>query len=238
MKNVEFQTTHWSVVLRAKGEDSSAQKAIHELCEMYYEPVLHYLERVIGGDSARVYGGRDARDLTHDFFTRLLEGGTFKQLQQRGTRFRAYLLGSVKHFLGKVRDKESTVKRGGQYHQIPLLDNSAELEQRDDRFFDRDWAKTLLERAIALLQTSCETEQLLPWLIREMRAEDRIELARQLDVSDVAIRVSLHRLRKQFRETIRAKIAETVANESEIDAELTYLIGALRDSSGMSDTNV
>ena len=111
MKQITFPTTHWSVVLAAKWDDTKARAALRELCESYHEPILRYVERVVRTDSTSRYGGRNAEDLTHDFLVRLLEGKIFEQLQRRVGRFRVYLLGAVRHFLSVVRKHEPATSR-------------------------------------------------------------------------------------------------------------------------------
>jgi RNA polymerase sigma-70 factor (ECF subfamily) len=39
--------------------------------------------------------------------------------------------------------------------------------------------------------------------------------------------VTVHRLRRRFRELLRAEIAATVADDSEIEGEIRHLISAL-----------
>ena len=100
-------------MLAARGESPDARAALSELCEAYYRPVLAFIRSWTGDDDR-------ARDLTHDFFSRLLGGkGVAGADPQRG-RFRSFLLGAVKHFLADVRDRELTARRGGQHAHIPL----------------------------------------------------------------------------------------------------------------------
>ena len=224
MKPIPFHTTHWSVVLAAKGNDTNAKAALRELCESYREPILRYIERGTRTDSPQRYGGRNAEDLTHDFLARLLEGKMFGNFQRREGRFRAYLLGAVRHFLANIRQQESAAKRSfsryfGTMDDIPQHDDAA--------MFDRDWAQTTIDRAIALLGDSLETQMLLPYLTSELTTEDRQRLMKELDRSESAVKVALHRLRKKFRQHVRDQIAQTVESESEVDAELDYLIRAL-----------
>lgn len=229
----QFHTTHWSVVLTAKGDDTAAREALSTLCETYYQPVLRYVERQTATDSMRCYGGRDARDLTHDFFTQLLEGDMFATLRREGAPFRTDLLGAVRYFLLQIRAHESAEKRGRDFSQsdLPLesLPTTRENDMDNDAFFDRDWAQTMVKRAVASLDDPPEThvKKLLPWLTRELDAASRGRIAAELEMSDVAVKVALHRLRKRFRQTIRTQIAETVKAPSDIDAELDHLIRAL-----------
>ena len=226
MEQITFPTTHWSVVLAAKWDDTKAQAALRELCASYREPILRYVERVVQGDSSRRYGGRNEEDLTHDFLARLLEGKMFAQLQHREGRFRVYLLGAVRHFLANIRQLESAEKRGGGIVHLPLCDDIPQEE--DDAMFDHDWAVASIDRAVAELSDSPETQTLLPWLTRELTTDDRARLAAELCKSEDAVKVALHRLRKKFRHCIREQIARTVESESEVDAELDHLIRAMK----------
>jgi RNA polymerase sigma-70 factor (ECF subfamily) len=225
----DFHTTHWSVVLTAQGDGTAAQAALQVLCETYYPPIHKYLLRRVTADHARQYGGRDATDLTHDFFACILEGRMFAQLQRDGASFRVYLLGALRHFLSQVRQRESAQKRGGGAVPVSLSESQwdePESQNTDDALFDREWALAMIQRAIDTLDLE-QDHQLLPWITQEMTAETRRQLAAKLGMSDVAVKVSLHRLRKKFRHNIRMLIAETVKDASEIDAELGLLIRAL-----------
>jgi RNA polymerase sigma-70 factor (ECF subfamily) len=220
-----FHTTHWTQVLAAK-EDKNA---LRSLCELYYAPVLHYIKRQTQTDEVYRYGGRDAEDLAQEFTAQLLGGKTFDHLERQGNRFRSYLLGAVRHFLGRIREKESAEKRGRDFKRQELLVEVADQNGLSDAVFDRVWAKSILDRVLSSLAgESPEWEQLLPWLTREVNAEIRSTLAAELGMNDTAVKVALHRLRKKFRTKIRAEIAVTVDDASEIDGELQYLIAALQ----------
>jgi len=222
-----FPTTHWSVVLAAKRDDTQAKTALGELCLAYRESILRSIERVVQGDSFRRYGGRNAEDLTHDFLAKLLEGKMFEQFRPREGRFRTYLSGAVRHFLSNIRQQESAAKRGGMVVLQQICDEIPQAENEIQEMFDRDWAKTMIDRAVASLGDSQETKTLLPWLTQELTAQHRARLATELGMSDIAVKVALHRLRKKFRTHVREQIARTVESESEIDAELDHLIRAL-----------
>jgi len=101
-----------------------------------------------------------ARDLTQEFFARLLARENLGTVDPQRGRFRSYLLGAVKHFLADARDHARRLKRSPA-HPIESLeaatDTSAGGQLRDtrtlspDREFDRKWALTLLDRALATL---------------------------------------------------------------------------------------
>jgi RNA polymerase sigma-70 factor (ECF subfamily) len=45
-----------------------------------------------------------------------------------------------------------------------------------------------------------------------------------------AVKVAIHRLRKRFRDAVKAKIAQTVSNDGDVREELDALMQALRSA--------
>ena len=227
MKHDTFHTTHWSVVLAAKGDDTNARTAFAVLCESYRGPVLRFIERRCGK--------QDAEDLTHDFFLRVIQGEEFRHLQREKGRFRSYLLGAVKFFLTGRREKAASQRRGGN-EQIVSMDVDVEEPRVElDLRFDRDWAEAIVSRAIAELREEAteagETsrfEVLRFWLSGNVTDADRNRALETLGVSKEHFKVLVSRLRKRFREKIHIQIAQTVGSEEEIVVELDYLIRVLR----------
>src|SRR5208337_351640 len=147
--------TRWTLVLRARGESPAAQSALSELCEAYYAPVLTFIRQSGRQDEA-------ARDLTQEFFARLLAGRGLDTVQQGRGRFRSFLLGAVKHFLADQHDRAQAAKRGGGQTVVSIeagtgTGTTTELQIPDpagpvpDTVFDRQWAVTLVERALDVL---------------------------------------------------------------------------------------
>jgi len=220
----DFHTTHWTTILAAKdGNSPQVRDAMKFLCETYYRPVFRFINRYIPKPL-------EAEDLTHDFFLRVLEGKEFRAIQREKGRFRSYLLGAVKFFLADLRAKMVTQKRGGGIiARIPLDFDVADQRQADDDQFDRDWAELLVDRAVASLEEEYRAKGkdsvffiLKPCLSGEIPDRDKAIFI--LDVSPEYFKVLVSRLRKKFRENLRRQIAQTVADESEIDEELDELI--------------
>src|SRR4029453_9369953 len=176
-----FRTTHWTQVLAAIGESAEAKHALRDLCEAYYGPVEAFVRRYRAAHD-------DARDLTHQFFAKLLEGNSLKGVERTRGRFRSYLLGAVKHFLSDQADRTLAEKRGsGQApqslhappgHHRSERQEHAPLDVADphgfppDAFFDRQWALAIVEKAMSVLQAEAhdrgETQRfevLRRWLI-------------------------------------------------------------------------
>ena len=50
-----------------------------------------------------------------------------------------------------------------------------------------------------------------------------------LDTSEGAARVAVHRLRRRFREVFREEVAHTVAGAEDVNEELRHLLSALAE---------
>ena len=221
-------------VLRASGVGAQAQAALSDLCGAYYAPVVAFLGRDGRGED-------EAREMAHAFFARLLEGGLGTPDQARG-RFRSYLLGAVKHFLSRQREVAGAQKRGGGVAHVALdVDGEVPAERGEDGgwnpplpvmddalMFDREWAFTVIARALAVLEGEHERkpefyQTLKPWLDGAADVS-QAQAAVTLGMSETAVKVAVHRLRTRFRELIRAEVAATVSDPKEAADELRHLI--------------
>lgn len=228
-----FLTTRWTLVLAAQGASTQASAALADLCTAYYAPVQSYIAR-----TADDLG--DARDLTQEFFARLLAGSAIAGANREKGRFRGYLLGALKHHLADTRDRLQAAKRGVQHAHVWLASGTdttpghecaAPEPQTPDAFFDRQWGLAILDLALKALATEHEQQgkaqqfQLLkPWLTGDAADISQAEVATRLGMSEGAVKVAIHRLRKRFRDLVKAEIAQTVSTEEEAREELRYLI--------------
>lgn len=233
-----FATTHWSVVLAA-GHDSSPQagEALEKLCRTYWYPLYAYVRR-------RGYTAEDAQDLTQEFFARLLRKNYPAQADRAKGKFRSFLLLTLNHFLADEHDRTAAQRRGGGQTVISLDEQSPEnrycLEPADERspekIFERRWAQTVLDRAIARLQAEfvddgkAEIYEILnAFQPGEQNTPSYAEAATRLGVSESAVRSIIHRLRRRHRELVREEIAQTVSTSAEVDEELRHLIAVIAD---------
>lgn len=232
---VPFVTTRWTLVLRSAGSSPEARAALAELCEAYWAPVLAHVRRVEREEER-------ARDLTQGFFERVLAGTGFGGASPGRGPFRAYLLGAVNHHLADARDAERAQKRGGGQEMVSLdaIDAGSEVEPRVTgtapgcAAFDRDWAVSLVNRAVAALAVeqraadrAAAWEALKPWLLGDAPAGSQRGIAEQLGWTENAVRVAVHRLRRRFRELVRQEIAQTVEDDAAVRDEMRYLIEVL-----------
>ncbi|MEI8380099.1 MAG: sigma-70 family RNA polymerase sigma factor [Planctomycetota bacterium] len=230
----QFATTQWTQILLSQGESTEARVALNQLCTSYYVPVQTFIR-------CSLQRGESADDLTQEFFTRILTGRAFANIDPDRGRFRSYLLGAVKHFLSDKRDRERAIKRGGGASPISL-DSVADASGIDvadpnapspEAAFEKQWALTLLDRALDQLRNEMteaakapQFETLKPWLTGNI-AESQAAAAVSLGMNENAVKVAIHRLRRRFKDLVTLEIARTVTDPSDQDAELADLIKAL-----------
>jgi DNA-directed RNA polymerase specialized sigma24 family protein len=233
-----FRTTRWSVVHAAAGPNSGdAHEALTTLCDSYWYPVYAFLRR--SGQEAE-----DARDLTQGFFARLLEKRDIGSADPVHGKFRDYLLGAVKHFLANERARERALKRGGGRALLSIdyqdADRQYSLEPADpatpEKLFLRNWALALLLRATERLGEEYGAqgkrvvfERLRPMLTGETEAARRREIAESLEMTENALNVAAHRLRRRFRHQLREEIADTLADPDETENELRAMLAILTE---------
>jgi RNA polymerase sigma factor (sigma-70 family) len=226
-----FRTTRWTLVISSAGDSATAKAALAELCETYWPPAYAFVRR--SGFSVD-----EARDLTQEFFTRAVEKGYFGNARPERGRFRSYLLACVRHFLSNARDARQALKRPGSHSHVPLNVEDGEriyqIEPVDDltpeRIYERRWMAAVLEQAMARVKQKYDGSGrglLFSQLKGALTADEGIaypKLAAALGTSEGALRVAVHRLRKDFGAALRATVAETVDGPSQVDDELRYLL--------------
>jgi RNA polymerase sigma-70 factor (ECF subfamily) len=233
---VEFATTNWSQVLTARdGFGTDARRALAALCEAYWYPLYAYVRR-------QGHDADTARDLTQGFFAELLEKDSLQNVDPAAGRFRSYLLTSLQHFLSHERDKARALKRGGGTHTISLDTGAAEkrfkLEPTEaltpETVFERGWALTVLELTLERLRLEAvesgggmQFERLKAYLTGEEPRIPYREVAEELAMTEGAVKMAVHRLRRRFGRLLRAEIAETVADPAEVDDEVRHMLMAI-----------
>lgn len=226
--SASFHTTRWTLVLAA-GEGT--ERALGELCALYRAPLLVHGRR-------RGLSAADAEDAVQGFLARLLRLDSLATARRERGRFRAFLLGSFNHYLADLHDHARAEKRGA--HLLSSLDTAATETAlasvacdalAPDRAFDRAWALALLDSVTARLRAEygnpAHFDALLPCLAGRTADTPHVELAARLKVTEPALRVTLHRLRRRYREILRDEVAQTVARPEDIDTELRHLLAAV-----------
>jgi RNA polymerase sigma factor (sigma-70 family) len=231
-----FAATRWTLIVAANNwrADSSAHRAMSQLAALYWFPLYAYLRRK-GHDPAH------AEDLVQGFFTRLLEKDALAAADRTKGKFRSFLLASLQNYVTNEWDKSRASKRGGGDKTIPLDALAAEAryaaepaaELTPERVYERRWALEVLDQVLARLREEYAARNqaaLFTALESLLVAGNRAPyatLAIQLHMSEGAVKVAAHRLRKRYRELLREEIAHTVADPALVDDEIRDLLASL-----------
>ena len=233
---MQFESTRWSLVVAAGGEDTTARRdALGALCETYWYPLYAFVRR-------RGAKPDDARDLTQGFLVSLLERHDFDRLRPESGRFRAFLLASLKHFLSNDHARKQTLKRGGGMIFLPLADEAEGRYRHEpvdfdtpERLFERRWALTVIDHVLAELREDwvrqdrvVEFDALKAALLGDAPPGGYAGVAERLGSTEGAVKVAAHRLRRRFQARLRHRIADTVVDPADVDDEIGYLVQALR----------
>ena len=230
-----FGTTRWSIVLAAGGPATpDSRNATAALFEQYWYPLYAYLRRA--GHEAS-----DAEDLVQGFLLRLLEKDGLQSADPQRGRFRSFLLVALKHFVINEWERRRAQKRGGEQTAVSLDLRSGEErfrrepqdESTPETVYERQWALTTLERALERLRAECQAagkeglfEHLRPYLSSSAEAPRHADTAAATGMTEGAVKVAVHRLRRRCGDLLREEIAGTVSSREELQEEVDYLIAA------------
>jgi RNA polymerase sigma-70 factor (ECF subfamily) len=220
--------------LAARESSPQGSGALETLCRDYWYPLYAYLRR--SGHCAH-----DCQDLTQEFFCRLLEKRWLDAADPERGKLRTFLLSALKNFVSNEWRRASAQRRGGGQGHVPFDTELAESRFATDpqalapgETFDRQWALTLLELTMNQLRQEFAQENKLESfeplkasLLGERGAIDYSHLSKQLGMTEGAVRVAVHRLRKRFREIYREQIAQTLSENADVEAEIRHLAQVL-----------
>ncbi|MEO8959156.1 MAG: hypothetical protein ABI304_09445 [Rudaea sp.] len=235
-----FQTTRWSVVLDARKEPVQARRALESLCRTYRPPVYAYI-------CGHHFAAESAEDLTQAFFARFIEQGLCLKADPERGRFRTLLLTALKRFLDDTLDREKTVKRGGRA-QVRSLDSFDDSASMNSGFVDRDspeyafhraWVRTVVQAALQKLRIEAKAagkvalfDELSSFIAERPDETDYERVAAKFGLRRNTLAVAVHRLRSRMSQIIREQLAETAANNEQLDLELRELGKSLEQVAG------
>jgi RNA polymerase sigma-70 factor (ECF subfamily) len=206
-----------------------------ELCGAYWYPVYAYVRRC--GHPAD-----EARDLTQGFFASWLALDPLGSVDPGKGRFRSFLLASCRHYLANHLARERALKRGGGRHALSIDLRDAEgryvrepsHDLTAERLFDRRWAMALLDQVVARLGDEMRGagkgalyERIGSALLGPAESTTYARVAEELGMSEGAVRVAAHRLRRRYRELLVEEVGRTVGDPGTVDEEIRDLFEIL-----------
>jgi len=231
-----FRTTRWTMVLTAADLNGpEGEEALAQLCQEYWLPLYSFIRR-------KGHSPEETQDLIQGFFEQLVSKHYLNMADRERGKFRTFLLSAVCHFLSNQAKAQRREKRGGKYVFVSLEGQAAEevyLDEPVDRhtpesIFERQWALAVLQKAMTALRRDYTQagkttlfETAYPFLTEPTAAPPLSDVAGKLGLTEPALRVAIHRMRRNYGNLIRREIAETVMDPSEVEGEVRHLRQAL-----------
>lgn len=219
------------------GREVSPQSsaALEKLCRAYWQPICIFARR-------KGWNEEDAKDLTQQFFARLLERNDFTGLDPTKGKFRTFLLAAFTHFLNNEYDRVTALKRGGGRKILSLDDFRTEelggispaQESSPVTLYDVGWAKAILSAALQQLKQGMfredkqgQFDELKHFLTANAAPGEYAAAAGKLGVEVSSVPVLVHRLRQRYQELVREEVAQTVSSPTDLEEEMRYLFAVL-----------
>lgn len=230
----QFAPTSWTAVVSAARPDHpETREALSLLCENYWGPIHAYVRRL-------GYAEDDAKDLTQEFFLRLISKNVFAAADRNKGRFRTFLLTALNFFLSNQYHRGHAAKRGGGQKIVSLDEETEDKEPVHQpaggptpaAVFEQTWAKAVFDQARDRLSEEYAAagktklfEQLKPFLEGTPDSRGYHPVAARLGLTPNAVGVAVQRM----GELVRIEITRTLANptKEEIETEVKFLIEAL-----------
>jgi len=227
-----FPSTRWTCIQRICSDDvADARAAMEEVCRAYWGPLY-------GFALSMNRSHHDAEDCVQGFLMRVSSEDFFESVSPHKGKLRSFLLVSFKRYIADVWRKESSQKRGGGNPDLPFDEEAAGENCMPEHAYDRAWAKTVVDDARARLRqryVESGKEEVYSELEHSLDGslpEGVLALAGRLEMTPVALKSAVHRLRRRFGNEIRNVVAETLQDAGEIDGEIRWLMKTLEDSHG------
>ena len=144
--------------------------------------------------------------------------------------------------MANERRRDQQLKRGGGAEMLQLDFDSVEAvpvpESAEpltpEAIFEKRWAVSVLRQAMNRMQEEMERSgkgelfrRLKPMLTGEGTSTPYKTLSQELDMTESALKVTVHRLRRGFGKSLRAEIAETLSDPALVQEEMSHLLAVL-----------
>lgn len=229
-----FATTSWTVIARTREPGEEARRATAELCRGYWQALYAFARR--SGQAAH-----QAEDTVQGFLVHVVEEDVFAQADAERGRFRTFLIAALRQYMARSHRDQTRQKRApGEGKRLVVMDfelaesmHGGSTAATPDGAFDRAWALAQLDMVWQRLEAesaeagkAAVVSKLRPVVSGRATTPSK-QLAEELGMTEGAVNVAAHRLRRRFGEVLREVIAETLESPGEVDDELGRLLKAL-----------
>jgi RNA polymerase sigma factor (sigma-70 family) len=230
--------TIWSTILKAQdGHEETRLSALGRLLERYRLPIQSEVRWQRGCSES------DAEELTSRFMATCLRRDFLQHVSPEQGRFRTFIKRCIQNFLRDLHAEETAQKRDGGRTPLsldvededgtPLLD-PPDSPDAPGSSMDREWALAVLSAAMAQLERDCQAARrgelfalLRPTLGGDGEGVSMATIAARLGMTEGAVKVAAHRLRRRLGELIEGEIRQTIGDHDDWRDELRYLVELL-----------
>lgn len=236
--SARFPATRWSAIFAARSEDAADRaRGFEAIITAYWKPVYKYI-RIRWNKS-----NEEAKDLTQEFFARLIEKDFLGAYDPAKAQLRTFLRVCVDGFAANQERSARRLKRGGDAVHVPLDFDAAEDELRraslsaqesPEQLFEKEWVRSLFGLAIGDLRAECEQRgkqvhfRLFEMYDLEDGTEPRVnyeQLARQFGIGVTDVTNHLAFARREFRRIVLERLRLMTGDDDEFRREARSLLG-------------
>ena len=234
-----FPPTRTSVVVDLASADPRARAAAYDaLARSYWQPVYAYIRL------RRRKTPEDAQDLTQEFFARAFEREYLERYDPSKARFRTFVRTCLDGFLANEDKAAGRLKRGGGFiidavdlarFDEDLASHARSDEPDPERWFHREWIRSLFAGAVERLRAHCEERGHARAFIVFTRYDVEPEgaaprptyadLAREIGMPVTDVTNELAWARRAFRTIVLEHLRAMCATDAEFRAEARDLLG-------------
>jgi RNA polymerase sigma-70 factor (ECF subfamily) len=177
----------------------------------------------------------NARDLTQEYFTQLIEKHVLEQLPATQISFRAFIKTTLRHFMVDARRRAEAQKRGGAIDIVPI--DAADIDRVEseavrqhespDELFDREFVRGVLDDALRELGQGMEAEgqrdqfDLFRRYYSQGTTYETLAAETGCSVADITNR--LHAVRSRYRERLLNLLRDGATSSEELCADVRRL---------------
>lgn len=231
-----FPATQWSLLLQGGGAktDAEARAGWEQLARSYWQPLYVFLRK-------RGLDHHTASDDIQGFFAHLLSRNFLLKIERGDGLFRSFLLAALKNWRTDQYRATTAKKRGDGLRPLPLDELEAagavSIEEggSPEDALDRRWARAVYDNALTALQGQLKSRGREPLFLKLAGVFTGADVAKyeeiggDLGMSVGAVKQSALELRREFGTILRREVRRTVTEDTQVDSEIRYLLGLLRD---------
>jgi RNA polymerase sigma factor (sigma-70 family) len=208
-------------------------RALDSLATAYWKPVYKYLRLRWRIDP------ENTRDLTQEFFARLIEKDFLDAYDPAKGRLRTFLRTCADRlFLNQTRDARRLKRGSGAVvaldfdqaeHELAAV---AQTESPED-YFEKEWVRTVFAMAVERLRRQCQAADKMKYfelferydLAESVPASSYADLGRDFGLATTDVTNYLAFARREFRRCVLDQLREMTGSEDEFRREAHSLLG-------------